>query len=280
MACFGAVSYLEAGVLGVVQGLTELLPISSSGHLRLVPALAGWEDPGAAFTAVVQIGTVLAVLVFFRLELWRIASTWTRSLWTPELRGTTAARLGWYIGLGTIPIGVAGLTFSDQIEGPARNLWIVATVLVLFGIVLLAADRMGKQERDIESLTIRDGLVIGAAQTLALVPGVSRSGATITAGLTLGLERAAAARYSFLLSTPAIVLSGGYELRKIGDSGNAYGWGPTAFATLIAFLSGYATIGWLLRYVSTRTYLPFVVYRVLVGSLVLVLLTAGVLSAT
>ena len=150
VACFGAVNYLEAGVLGVVQGLTELLPISSSGHLRLVPALAGWEDPGAAFTAVVQVGTVLAVLMFFRVELWRIASTWTRSLWTPELRGTLAARLGWYIGLGTVPIGLVGLAFQDQIEGPARNLWIVATVLVVFAFVLFAADRFGRQERDIE----------------------------------------------------------------------------------------------------------------------------------
>jgi undecaprenyl-diphosphatase len=279
MTCFRAVSYFEAGVLGVVQGLTELLPISSSGHLRIVPALAGWEDPGAAFTAVVQVGTVLAVLVYFRVELWRIALTWTRSLWTPALRGTLDARLGWYIGLGTIPICIFGLAFQDAIEGPARNLWVVSTVLVVFAFVLLFADRTGKQKRGVEDLTLRDGLVIGTAQALALVPGVSRSGSTITAGLLLGLRREAAARYAFLLSTPAIVLSGGFELRKIGDE-NTYGWGPTVFATVLAFVVGYATIGWLLRFVSTRSYLPFVIYRVALGSTLLVLLSAGVISAT
>lgn len=279
MPCFRAVNYFEAAVLGVVQGLTELLPISSSGHLRIVPALAGWEDPGAAFTAVVQIGTVVAVLVFFRRELWAITTTWTRSLWTPALRGTLDARLGWYIGLGTIPICIIGLTFSEQIEGPARNLWIVATVLIVFAFVLLFADRVGRQERSIEDLTLRDGLVIGTAQALALVPGVSRSGATITAGLLLGLRREAAARYAFLLSTPAIVLSGGFELRKIGDE-NTYGWGPTALATLLAFIVGYATIGWLLRFVSTHSYVPFVIYRVLLGCLLLGLLTVGTIAAT
>jgi undecaprenyl-diphosphatase len=277
--CFRAVNYFEAAILGIVQGLTELLPISSSGHLRIVPALAGWEDPGAAFTAVVQMGTVVAVLVFFRLELWRIARAWTRSLWTPALRGTLEARLGWYIGLGTIPICIFGLAFQNQIEGPARNLWVVATVLILFAFVLLFADRVGRQERGIEDLNLRDGLIIGTAQSLALVPGVSRSGATITAGLLLGLRREAAARYAFLLSTPAIVLSGGFELRKIGDE-NTYGWGPTAVATFFAFVVGYATIGWLLRFVSTNSYVPFVIYRVLLGSLLLVLLAAGTIAAT
>ena len=272
-------SYFEAGVLGVVQGLTELLPISSSGHLRIVPALAGWEDPGAAFTAVVQIGTVVAVLVYFRRDLWNITRTWTLSLWRPELRGTRDARLGWYIGLGTVPICVFGLVFQDQIEGPARNLWVVSTVLIAFAFVLLFADRVGRQERDVENLTLRDGLIIGTAQSLALVPGVSRSGATITAGLLLGLKREAAARYAFLLSTPAIVLSGGFELRKIGDE-NTYGWGPTILATLLAFLVGYATIGWLLRFVSTNSYVIFVVYRIALGTALLTLLTAGVISAT
>jgi undecaprenyl-diphosphatase len=273
------VEYFQAGVLGVVQGLTELLPISSSGHLRIVPALAGWEDPGAAFTAVVQVGTVVAVLVYFRKDLWNIARAWTRSLWTPALRGTLDARLGWYIGLGTIPICVVGLLARDAIEGPARNLWVVSTVLIVFAFVLLLADRTAKQQRGVEDLSLKDGLTIGAAQALALVPGVSRSGATITAGLLLGLRREAAARYAFLLSTPAIVLSGGFELRKIGDE-NTYGWGPTAFATVLAFVVGYATIGWLLRFVSTHSYLPFVIYRVVLGTFLLVLLTGGVIAAT
>jgi undecaprenyl-diphosphatase len=273
--------YLEAIVLGLVQGLTEFLPISSSGHLRIIAALFGWDDPGAAFTAVIQLGTTVAVILFFAKDLWRIASAWVRSLFRPELRGTLDARLGWYIGLGTIPIAVLGLAFKDQVETGARNLWLIAVALIVAGFVLEVADRFGARpdRRHLDQVKLRDGLLVGIAQALALIPGVSRSGATITMGLFLGMSRETAARFSFLLSVPAIVLSGLFELRKLGD-GNSAGAGPTVVATVVAFFVGYASIAWLLRYVSTRSYLPFVVYRFALGGLVLVLLATGVLSAT
>lgn len=273
-------NYLEAVVLGIVQGLTEFLPISSSGHLRIVPALFGWEDPGAAFTAVIQLGTTFAVVLFFAKDLGRIVVAWARSLTNPAYRGTLDARLGWYIGLGTIPIAVFGLLFKDQIETGARNLWLIATMLIVLGIVLEVADRLAarKDRRTLEQLSLRDGLLVGAAQALALIPGVSRSGSTITAGLFLGLNRQTAARFSFLLSTPAVVLSALFELGHAGFG--AAGIGPTVVATVVAFVVGYASIAWLLKYVSNHSFLPFVVYRIGLGVLLLVLLGTGVLSAT
>src|SRR3954447_5085244 len=177
---------LQAIVLGIVQGLTEFLPISSSAHLLIVPKLAGWADPGAAFTAVIQLGTMLAVVLFFWRDIVRIFWTWLRSLWTPELRGDLDARMGWYIGLGTIPIGVAGLLFKDAIEGPARNLWLNASMLIVFGLLLLAADQMGRKKKEVADLNMRDGLIIGAWQMLPLVPGASRSGSTMTGAMFLG----------------------------------------------------------------------------------------------
>ena len=273
-------SWLEAIVLGLAQGLTEFLPISSSAHVRIVPALAGWEDPGAAFTAVIQIGTMAAVLLFFRAELWRIArsllaSLRDRSLWrTPD----HDAKLGWYIVLGTIPISVIGLALKDQIENEVRSLELISTVMILFSAVLFAADRAGRCEREVEDINARDGLVIGVAQALALVPGVSRSGATISFGLFRNLTRAAAARYSFLLSVPAVVLSGLFELRKIGEEGANAGFGATAVATTVAFISGYASIAWLLRYVQHHNFDVFVLYRVVVGVLILTLALSGVIA--
>lgn len=211
-------SIIEAIVLGIVQGLTEFLPVSSTGHLRIVPAFLGWDDPGAAFTAVTQLGTMAAVLVFFREDLWRIARSFVRSLKRGEARDQDA-RLGWYILLGTIPIAIFGLAFRNQIESGARDLYLISTALIVLGLVLLAAERVGTRERDMDKITTRDGVVVGLAQALALVPGVSRSGATITAGLFLGLDRAAAARFSFLLSVPAVVLSGLFEMRKFVGEG-------------------------------------------------------------
>ena len=268
---------LEAIVLGIVQGLTEFLPISSTGHLRIVPAFLGWEDPGAAFTAVTQLGTLAAVLLYFRNDLWRIAIAWIRGLRDPEIRRTTDSRLGWYILIGTIPIGIFGLAFSDQIEGEARNLNLIGTTLIVLGLVLLLAERTGKRERDLDDLTIRDGIAIGFAQAAALVPGVSRSGATLTMGLFLNLERAAAARYSFLLSVPAVVLSGLFELKDIGGEG-AVGAGPTAIATVFAFVSGYAAIAFLIKFLATNSTLVFVVYRVVLGAVVLSLVSAGAIE--
>jgi undecaprenyl-diphosphatase len=268
---------LQAIVLGIVQGLTEFLPVSSTGHLRIVPAFLGWDDPGAAFTAVTQLGTMAAVLLYFREDLWRIVTTWLRSLRDPSLRGTLDARMGWYIGLGTIPIAVAGLIFSDQIEEGARSLYLIGTTLILLGLLLLAAERAARHHRPLEQITRRDAVVIGIAQACALVPGVSRSGATLTAGLFLGFDRTSAARYSFLLSVPAVVLSGLFELRKIGDEDGA-GAVPTAIATLLAFVVGYASIAFLLRWLTTHSTAVFVAYRVALGALVIALTAAGAIS--
>jgi undecaprenyl-diphosphatase len=272
------ISYFEALILGIIQGLTEFLPISSSAHILIVSTLAGWGDPGAAFTAVTQLGTETAVLVYFRKDIWRIITTWTRSLYTPELRSSIDARMGWYVIVGTIPIGFFGYTFSDQIETAARNLYLVATVLIVFGLVLGAADRWGKQDKTLDDLTIKTGLIYGFGQALALIPGVSRSGATISTGRVLGFDRPSATRYAFLLAIPAVVVSGLYEALKIGDDKNV-SWGPTILATVVAFFVGYAVISWLIRYVSHGSFLPFVIYRVALGTLVLVLLGTGVITA-
>jgi undecaprenyl-diphosphatase len=268
---------LQAIVLGIVQGLTEFLPISSTGHLRIVPAFLGWEDPGAAFTAVTQLGTMAAVLLYFREDLWRITTTWLRSLREPELRGTLDARMGWYIGLGTIPIAIFGFIFKDQIEEGARSLYLIGTTLIVLGLLLLLAEKVATHERPLELINRRDAIVIGFAQACALVPGVSRSGATLTAGMFLGFDRTSAARYSFLLSVPAVVLSGLFELRKIGDEEGA-GLVPTAIATLLAFIVGYATIAFLLRWLTSHSTAIFVAYRVALGALVIALTAAGAIS--
>lgn len=268
---------LQAIVLGIVQGLTEFLPISSSGHLRIVPAFFGWEDPGAAFTAVTQFGTMLAVLVYFRSDLLRIGTTWVASLRDPSLRSEIDARMGWYILLGTIPISIIGLVFSNQIESGARDLYLIGAALIVFSFVMLAAERYGKREREIETLTRRDGIIIGCAQAIALIPGVSRSGATISAGLFLGLARPAAARYSFLLSIPAVVLSGVFELRKIGEGGGAGGL-ETLVATILAFVVGYASIAFLLKFLVNHSISVFVAYRLVIGIAVLVLAGTGTIA--
>jgi undecaprenyl-diphosphatase len=273
----------QAIVLGIVQGLTEFLPISSSGHLRIVPAFAGWEDPGTGFTAVIQLGTMAAVVLYFRADLLRIARAWTASL-----RGRAAAdpqarldaRMGWYMILGTIPIAIFGLAFKDPIENGARDLYLIGTALIVFGLVLFLAERVSRRDRGIETIGPRDAAVIGFAQALALVPGVSRSGATITAGLFLGLDRVAAARFSFLLSVPAVVASGLFELRDVvgGTAEGAAGLGATAVATVLAFVSGYLSIAFLLRFLTTHTMSPFVVYRVVLGAAVLALVAAGAIA--
>jgi undecaprenyl-diphosphatase len=274
------VSVVEAIVLGIVQGLTEFLPISSTGHLRIVPAFLGWDDPGAAFTAVTQLGTMLAVLLYFREDLLRITLAWLRSLRDRPARRELDARLGWYIVLGTIPIGIFGVLFKDQIETGARDLYLIGVALIVLGLILLLAEKVGTRERSIEQIRTKDGLAIGFAQALALIPGVSRSGATITAGLFMGLDRPAAARYSFLLSVPAVVLSGLLELGTIlsEDEGNDAGLGALAIATLMAFVSGYAAIAWLLSFLSNHSTAIFVVYRVALGALVLVLAGTGAIE--
>jgi undecaprenyl-diphosphatase len=271
------VSALEAIVLGIVQGLTEFLPISSTGHLRIVPAFFGWPDPGAAFTAVTQLGTMAAVLLYFRHDLWGIAKGFLAGLRDPAARRTLEFRMGALILVGTIPIGICGYVFRDQIETGARNLNLIGTTLIVLGLLLALAEKVSSRSRELDSLSTRDGLVIGCAQALALIPGVSRSGSTITAGLFLGFDRPAAARYSFLLSVPAVVLSGLFELKDIGGGGSA-GAGATAVATLLAFVVGYASIAFLLRYLTTHSTMVFVVYRVVLGTVVLILASNGTIS--
>jgi undecaprenyl-diphosphatase len=274
------VSLLEAIVLGIAQGLTEFLPVSSTAHLRIIPAFAGWEDPGAAFTAVTQLGTMAAVLLYFRADLLRIARAWSRSLRDKSLRRTLDARLGWYIVFGTIPIGIFGLVFKDQIETGARDLYLIGVTLILLGLLLLVAERVARRDRQIEDIQAKDGVAIGFAQALALVPGVSRSGATITAGLFMGLDRAAAARFSFLLSVPAVVLSGVLELGSIvsGEEGENTTAIDLIVATVLAFITGYASIAFLLRFLVNHSTVVFVAYRIGLGVLVLALVSSGVIE--
>ncbi|KUP98657.1 undecaprenyl-diphosphate phosphatase [Thermobifida cellulosilytica] len=270
-------SIIEAIVLGLVQGLTEFLPISSSGHLRIVAAFSGWHDPGAAFTAVSQIGTELAVLIYFRKDVWNILSTWFRSLVNKELRRHIDARMGWYVIIGSIPIGVAGLLFEEQISAPFRDLRLTALTLIVFGVLLGAVDRFARKHRELTDLNAQRGLVFGLFQMLALIPGVSRSGATVTGGMLMGFKREAAARYAFLLAMPAVFASGLYKLKDIG--GNEYA-GPlaTIVGTVVAFAVGYAVIAWFMRFISTNSFMPFVYYRIALGVLILALVSFGVLT--
>ncbi|MQY10593.1 Undecaprenyl-diphosphatase [Streptomyces sp. RB5] len=284
-------SWFESVILGLVQGLTEFLPISSSGHLRLTAAFAGWEDPGAAFTAISQIGTETAVLLYFRKDVVRIISAWFRSLTDKAMRADPDARMGWLIIVGSIPIGVLGLTFQDAIEGPFRDLRLIGTTLIVMGLLLGYADwraskdsaggrhRAPKQRKELTDLTTRDGLLFGFAQALALVPGVSRSGATLTGGLFLGYNREAAARYSFLLAMPAVLASGVFELKEVASEPHI-SWGPIIAGTLIAFGVGYAVIAWLMQYITTKSFMPFVIYRVLLGLLIFALVGFGALEPT
>jgi undecaprenyl-diphosphatase len=268
-------SELEALLLGIVQGLTEFLPISSSGHLRIVPAFLGWEDPGAAFTAVIQLGTMAAVLIYFRRDLWNIAVAWLREFRRPFRQASADAKLGWFIILGTIPISIVGLVFSDQIESGARDLYLIGSMLIAFSFVMLAAEAYGKRRRELDDMNARDGAFIGFAQALALIPGVSRSGATISAGLLRNFDRTAAARYSFLLSVPAVVLSGLFELRHVGEGVETM---PTIVATIAAFVSGYVAIAWLLRYLANHSLAIFVAYRIPLGALVIALAASGAIE--
>ncbi|WP_081241617.1 undecaprenyl-diphosphate phosphatase, partial [Streptomyces viridosporus] len=282
-------SWFESLILGLVQGLTEFLPVSSSAHLRLTAAFSGWEDPGAAFTAITQIGTEAAVLIYFRKDIGRILSAWTRSLTNKEMRRDHDARMGWLVIVGSIPIGVLGVTLKDQIEGPFRDLRITAAMLIGMGIVLGVADRLAardegggrhraaKQRKQLEDLTVKDGLIYGFCQAMALIPGVSRSGATISGGLFMGYRREAAARYSFLLAIPAVLASGLFELKDAAEGGHV-SWGPTVFATIVAFVTGYAVIAWFMKFISTKSFMPFVWYRIALGVVIIVLVTMGVLS--
>ncbi len=270
-------------VLGLIQGLTEFLPISSSGHLRIVSAVFFGEDAGAAFTAVTQLGTETAVVLYFARDIGHLVVTWLRGFASARIRATPDYRMAWLVIIGTIPIGLLGALFESQIQTSGRNLWIIAANLIVFGLVLGAAEHYGRQRRPLEQLTIRDGIAMGFAQALALVPGVSRSGGTISAGLFLGLTRPAAVRYSFLLAIPAVVGAGLYQIPDVfarGGPGLHPSVAQLVVATLIAFVVGYITIAWLLRYVERHSVYLFVWYRVALGAVVLALLATGTISAT
>lgn len=272
---------LEALILGVVQGLTEFLPISSSAHLRVVGEfLPSGADPGAAFTAITQIGTEAAVVVFFWRDIVRIIGQWFRSLAGRVPRSDPDARMGWLIILGSVPIVVLGLLFQDKIETTLRSLWLVAIMLIGFGLLLGIADYIGAKRRKLNDLTYPHGVAFGFAQALALVPGVSRSGGTITIGLFLGYERAAAARYAFLLAIPAVFGSGFYQLLKHGgDENQHFNLLETFAATGIAFVVALGVIAFFMSWISKRSFLPFVIYRVLLGGALLVMLSTGMLAA-
>ena len=273
-------SALEAIVLGLLQGVTEFLPISSTAHLLFVPELLGWDDPGAAFTAVTQIGTLVAVLIYFRDDLRRILAAWLPSVRDPSRRSDPDARLGWFIVIGTIPIVVLGAIFAGQVETAARSLSVMATTMIALGLLLLLSEKMASHARPMSALTTRDAVIVGFAQAAALVPGVSRSGATLTAGLFLGLRREDAARYSFLLSIPSVFASGAYEFYGLLSDSTAIDvpFAPLMLATVVAFVSGYATIALLLAFLQRHTTMPFVVYRVVVGLAIFALLGAGTIG--
>ena len=277
---------LEALILGIVQGLTEFLPISSSAHIRIVGEfLDGAKDPGARFTAITQIGTELAVLIFFRKDIAAIIGAWfQQAIMRKEISAEDKprARMGWLIIFGTIPIVILGYFGSDVIENDLRSLWLIASVMIIFGVILGFADKYGKSERSLEQLNTKHGLLYGAAQALALVPGVSRSGATIAMGRFLGYSREAALRYSFLLALPAVFGSGFYQLKSAFSSDalpNVFSISETFVATAVAFGVGYLVIAWLLKFVSTKSFMPFIVYRVALGSLILILLATDLISA-
>jgi undecaprenyl-diphosphatase len=274
------VSFLEAIILGLIQGLTEFLPISSSAHLRIAGEfLPSATDPGATFTAITQIGTELAVLVYFWKDITRIIGRWFRHFGGGIPRNDPDVRMGWLIIIGTIPIVLIGFFGQEYIRSVFRNLWLVAIVLIVFGILLGLADLLGKKDRELKDLTYPHGLWLGLAQALALIPGVSRSGATTTMGRALGYNRPAAARYAFLLAVPAVFGSGLYELvNSFGEPVGHYGYAETAVATIVAFAVGLGVIAFLMNYISKRSFLPFVIYRIVLGVLLIILLATEVLS--
>lgn len=270
-------SLLEAVVLGVVQGLTEFLPISSTAHLRIVPALLGWGDPGAAYSAVIQLGTVAAVLLYFASDLKALSIAFVRGLVDKKPFGTLESRLAWFVGLGTLPIGVMGLAFKKSIETSLRSLYVISASLIALAVVLYIVERLARHTRTLEQMTLKDALIVGGCQALALIPGSSRSGTTLTGALALGFTRAEAARYSFLLSVPATTLAGLFELKHLLQATDAPPVTMLVVGTLVSFGTGLLAIWWLLRFLRTRSTLVFVVYRIVLGGTLLGLLSQGVL---
>ena len=274
-------NYFDAIILGIVEGLTEFLPISSTGHLTIAEQILGLQvdDPAVTgFTAVIQMGAIAAVILYFARDIWAIIRTWVRGLVQPEWRGHRDFRLGWYVIIGTIPVGLVGLAFKDVIKNDLRSLWVVAVALIAWSAVMWAAERVARQDRGEKQLNLTDSIVVGLMQCFALIPGVSRSGATISAGLFRGLDRVTATRFSFFLSIPALLAAGLFELKDA--LGGSISVGETIVGTIVSFLVAYATIAWLLRFVAHHAITWFIPYRVGLGVLLLVLLSANVISAT
>jgi len=273
-------SILQAIVLGVIEGVTEFLPISSTGHLTIAERAMGFEINDAditAFTAIIQVGAIAAAVIYFWDDLMRIVRALLRGVGHPETRSTRDFRFGLAVAIGSIPIGIVGLIFKDQIEGDLRSLWVVGAALILWSFVMYAADITATQRRHEEDFRLRDGLVIGLVQCVALIPGVSRSGATIAAGLFRGLDRVTVTRMSFFLAIPALTAAGLLEsVTKASDISNGVGWGPTLVALVVSFFVAYASIAWLLRYVAGHNFSVFILYRIGLGIIVLVLLAGGV----
>lgn len=268
---------LQAIVLGLVQGITEFLPISSTAHLRIVPALLGWQDPGAAYSAVIQLGTVAAVVIYFAKDLWRLTLAFFAGLRSRKPFDTPDSRLAWCVGLGTIPIGIAGLLLKKTIETTFRSLYVISASLIILAVILFIVERVAPKKRTLPEVTLKDGIIVGLWQAIALIPGSSRSGTTITGSMLQGFTREDAARFSFLLSIPATGLAGVFELKHLLEAPDR----PVLMmiiGTIVSFLSGLAAIAWLLRLLRTRGMLGFVVYRIVLGVLLIGLIAAGQLQ--
>jgi len=278
------VNLLQAVVLGVVEGVSEFLPISSTGHLTITENLLGLsvDDPGVtAFTAIIQLGAIAAVIIYFRTDIALTTRAWFRGVFTPSARSGFEYRLGWYVIVGSVPIGVVGFVGRDVVSGPLRSLWVVAAALILWSVVMVAAERRATQSRGEQDLTLRDTIVIGAVQCLSLIPGVSRSGATISAGLFRGLDRVTATRLSFFLSIPALTAAGIHQsVTEAGAISTTVGWLPTLVGTAVSMVVAYASIAWLLRLVAHHPISIFVGYRVVLGIALLAALYTGALNAT
>jgi undecaprenyl-diphosphatase len=273
--------YIQAIILGIVEGLTEFLPVSSTGHLTIAEKLMGLsvDDPAVtAYTAVIQMGAILAAVVYFAKDIWQIATAWVTGLFKPEVRGTHDHRMGWYVIVGTIPIGIVGFVLKDFITGPLRSLWVVAIALIAWSAVMVYAERRARQTRGEKDISMRDSIIVGVVQCIALIPGVSRSGATISAGLFVGLDRVAATRLSFFLSIPALLAAGLFELKDA--LGGDIGLGQTIVGVVVSFVVALASIAWLLRFVAGNSIAKFVPYRVVLGVVLIVALATGVLTAT
>jgi undecaprenyl-diphosphatase len=274
-------NYFDAIVLGIVEGLTEFLPVSSTGHLTIVEKMLGLEvdDPAVTgFTAVIQMGAIVAVIVYFARDIWNIIRTWVLGLAKPEYRGHRDFRMGWYVIVGTIPVGIVGLVFKDVIKNDLRSLWVVAFALLAWSAVMWAAERSAKQDRSEKRLNLSDAVIVGIVQCVSLIPGISRSGATISAGLFRGLDRVAATRLSFFLSIPALLAAGIFELKDA--LGGDIGVGETVVGTVVSFVVAYASVAWLLRFVAHHPITWFVPYRVALGAVLIALLASGVMTAT